>query len=128
MRAADVMETRVEVADICTDAEEAWQHMRRHDLQSLVVTEQGRIVGVIGRPRLATGARRHRHNRTLASFLPRSPVTVAADYPIGRAIALLDGDVSGCVPVIDRGRLLGVITISGLLRRLAHGEARARAS
>ena len=53
MRVADVMETRVDVADAGTGADEAWAHMQQHDLQSLIVTDAGRIVGILGRERLA---------------------------------------------------------------------------
>ena len=53
MRVADVMETRVDVAEAGTGADEAWAHMQQHDLHSLIVTDAGRIVGILGRARLA---------------------------------------------------------------------------
>ena len=129
MRAADVMDTRVDVADRYLDAEEAWAHMRTHDLQSLVITDGERIVGLVSRARLdGSGGKAHRRGRTVAQYLPPGPITVGADYPLPRVIAMLEGDVSGCVPVLEHGRLVGVLTVAGLLRRLGMRDARSRAS
>jgi len=129
MRVADVMETRVDVAEASTSANEAWAHMQQHDLQSLIVTDAGRIVGILGRARLeGPGGEPHGNDRTLAELLPHEPVTIPAEYPVSRAVGLLEGDLSGCVAVLDHGRLVGVLTLSGLLRRLAMREARRRAS
>jgi CBS domain-containing protein len=123
MRVADVMETRVEVRDGCTLAEDAWTYMREHRLSSLVVTSGGRLTGVVSRDRLdVPDGPAGRVDRTLAEFLPGDPIAVPADYPIARAAGLLEGGASGCVAVLDHGRLVGVLTLSGLLRRLAaHG-------
>lgn len=130
MRAADVMETRVAVADARTDAEEAWDHMRTHALEALVVTDRDHIVGVVTRARLDGGrGKGHRRDRTLAEYLPRGPVAVTSDCSVARALTVLDGQATGCVPVLERGRLVGVLTIAGLLRRLDQRQAaRRRAS
>lgn len=130
MRAADVMDTRVAVADACTGADQAWDHMRTHDLEALVVTARDRILGVVTRARL-DGPRgtSHRRDRTLAEYLPRGPIAVTSDCSVARAMAVLDGHAAGCVPVLERGRLVGVLTIAGLLRKLNERQAtRRRAS
>lgn len=123
MRVADVMETRVDVADACTHAEDALAYMRQHRLSSLAVTSGDRIVGIVGRNRLDnTDGAAGRQGRTLAEYLSADPIAIPADYPLGKAAEALEGNASGCVPVLDNGRLVGVLTLSGLLHRLAaHG-------
>lgn len=119
MRVADVMETQVDVLDIRTPAEDAWDLMKRRQLRMLVAADGDRIVGVVDRARLG-GPRGpgHRHHRTLVDFLRHDPLVLCAAYPLSHAIDLLSDDVSGCVPVVDNGRLVGVLTIGGLLKRL----------
>jgi CBS domain-containing protein len=126
MRVADVMETEVDVLDIRTPAEDAWDLMKRRQLRLLVAADGDRIVGVVDRARLGghNGLAR-RHHRTLVDFLRHDPLVLCADYPVGRAVDLLADDVAGCVPVVDKGRLVGVLSVGGLLKRL-HDTASAR--
>ncbi|BCS32244.1 hypothetical protein TBR22_A14540 [Luteitalea sp. TBR-22] len=116
----------MDVLDIRTPAEDAWDLMKRRQLQLLVAADGDRIVGVVDRARLGgPHGLAHRHHRTLVDFLRHDPLVLCADYPVGRAVELLADDVAGCVPVVDNGRLVGVLTVGGLLKRL-HETAASR--
>ena len=126
MRVADVMETQVDVLDIRTPAEDAWGLMKRRQLRLLVAADGDRIVGVVDRSRLGgPNGLTHRHHRTLVDFLRHDPLVLCSDYPISRAIDLLADDVAGGVPVVDKGRLVGVLTVGSLLKRM-HEASTAR--
>ena len=126
MRVADLMETDVEIADARLAAEDAWQIMRQHDLAMLVVTQGAEVAGVVTREQLGgPHGRENREDRHLEAFLPAAPVTLTPECSTQHAAALLDGSTCGCVPVLDRGHLVGVVTVAGLLRRMG-AAARAR--
>lgn len=125
MRVADLMETNVEVADCGMPAEDAWRFMRDRDLALLVVTRDQDIVGVVTRHQLdGPHGRENREDRTLNAFLRGSGLTLTPECSTQHAADLLDGSTCGCVPVLDRGHIVGVVTTAGLLRRISTPAAR----
>jgi len=69
------------------------------------------------------------HDLPLREVMRRPVITVTPDTPLGEAAHLmLAWRISG-LPVLDRGRIIGVITVSDMLRRIIGDldEAEARA-
>jgi CBS domain-containing protein len=123
MRVADIMESRVEVADASTPAEAAWLHMRRRGLRAFAVTDPSRTIGVVTRTRL--GGRNgtlHRAGRVLRDFVDVGDVSTTRDKPAAQLARLLGSRIEGCVPVLERGHLIGVITVRHLLDVLVRLE------
>lgn len=55
---------------------------------------------------------------TVATCMTPDPITVAPDAPLQNAVMLmLDGPFSG-LPVVERGKVVGVITVTDLMRAL----------
>ncbi len=47
--------------------------------------------------------------------MTRNPITVTIDTPIFRAITLLIQKHISCLPVVDGGRLLGIVTSTDVM-------------
>ena len=50
--------------------------------------------------------------------MTRNPVSIAPDAPLAEAVNLLYKNKLGCLPVLDGDRLIGIITVSDMLRAL----------
>jgi CBS domain-containing protein len=99
--------------------------MQSRRIHHLVVTSAGSVVGVVSSADLGgeagTNLRVGRHVNDLmtASLLtatPESTVREAANFLRGRSI--------GCLPVLEGGKLVGIVTISDLLTLLGKGVER----
>jgi CBS domain-containing protein len=96
--------------------------------QHAVVQENGHIVGVISdhevmrsvSPRvdspLATPGELAMLGRHVHQMMGRSPVTVTPDAPLRDAAGLLLANRVHCLPVIDAGRCVGILTTSDVMR------------
>jgi CBS domain-containing protein len=56
--------------------------------------------------------------RTIAvkEVMSEPPVTVEATAPVGEAARIMVEGKIGCLPVLDRGRLVGLVTETDLIR------------
>jgi len=144
MKAYDIM-TR-NVITIRQDASilEAVRTMLQHRISGLpVVDEAGRLVGIVTegdflrraetqtertRPRwlafLASPGALARdyartHARKVEPVMTREPVTVACDAPLEEVVRVMEKKHVKRVPVLDGGRLVGIISRANLLHALA---------
>lgn len=90
-----------------------------------VVDEEGALTGVVTRKTLvarvvATGL--DPGTTTLASIAEPPHATIDADTPLDEAFHFLEQQDAERVPVVDAGRLVGVLSRSVLRRRLAEDE------
>ncbi|ABY36613.1 MAG TPA: CBS domain-containing protein [Chloroflexus aurantiacus] len=110
----------------------AYERMRARGIRRMpVVDKDGALVGIITRsdieqamshPRSEEERRMARFSlagQTVAEYMTPNPITVAADASIGEAAAMMiRARVSG-LPVMDNGRLIGIITESDIFRLVA---------
>ena len=123
MRVADMMETRVEAADASTSAQTAWQHMRRRGLRLYVVMDASGIIGVVTREQLGgRGGGLNRSDRVLREFVKSGDIVTTAETPVKALARTLEPRIEGCLPVVQEGRLVGVLTLSHLLHLIARLE------
>jgi len=59
-------------------------------------------------------------NTPLERVMTRDPVTVTPDTPLHEAVEMMRQKRLGCLPVVEDGRLVGIITKADLLQIL-HG-------
>ena len=126
IRVQDVMTDAVEVVAADSSAERAFDRMRARRIHHLVVTDEGRVVGVFS-DRDAGGPRGAalRQGRTVAELMTPAPVTVVPGTPIRKAANVMRGRAIGSLVVTDRnGRLKGIVTVADLLELLGRGIAR----
>lgn len=120
-----VLQNRVEVRHLMTgtpktvscQATVAAMHelMQQHRLRHLLVCEKGeRLVGVISDRDL----RRSAATKTAAEIMTANPRTVTPATPINVAIAWMLDDSISCLPVVDEGRLCGLLTTTDLVLTL----------
>ena len=57
--------------------------------------------------------------------MTRDAVTIEPQATLRRAAGTMRGRAVGCLPVVDHGKLVGIVTTSDLLDALARGEIHA---
>ena len=137
--AASVMSRDVQFASPQTTLEQAWQMLASHHLKTLPVLAEGRLVGIVSLSDVLTAAMaRARFNWrglwrrrpvVLEQVMSRRVISVSSQHPLERLLPLLCEQGLHCLPVLDDGKLVGVITqtdlIAGLKRQLLNHSRRA---
>jgi CBS domain-containing protein len=123
VREAMITDPRVCTAD--ATAQEAGQALARPEVRAVFVCDDGRLVGVVTRKTLvrevvATG--RDPTATTLAEIAEEPHWTIDADLSGEDAFRILEEHGAERVPVVEAGRLVGVLSRELLQRRLAEDE------
>ncbi len=111
----EIMTTRVATITQDAPAEEAFNRMRQQDIHHLVVEHGGEVVGVLSATDLGAFWEEVRKGRPITELMTPEPVTVGPDTTTAEAARLLRGRNIGCLPIMDRDDLVGIVTISDLL-------------
>ena len=129
MRVQDVMTEGVITVSPASTAEDAWELMRNKGVRHLVVTDGGRVVGVLSN-RDAGGRQGSpvRRNRTVAELMTGRVVTVPPATTLRKAANLMRGRSIGCLVVTERERIVGILTVADLLDLVGRGATRPVAS
>jgi CBS domain-containing protein len=106
-------------------AQEAGEALMRPEVRSVLVCDSGDFLGVITRKTLvrevvARGL--DPRTTTLREIAEVPNATIDSDMPLSRALAFLDENDYKRVPVVDGGRLVGVLSRSSIQRRLQEDE------
>lgn len=101
-----------------TPVTEALELLRTHDIRHLPVMDGPRLIGVATDRdlRIALGPGGTAADTTLADVMTPSPITVDPETPVESAAAILAEHRLGCLPVMEDGDLIGILTESDLLR------------
>ncbi|MBI3404821.1 MAG: CBS domain-containing protein [Acidobacteria bacterium] len=105
--------------------------MRRSGFRHLPIVDGERLVGIITdrdiqrfAPSLLGNVSQEEYNAIfeetpLEKVMTKNPISVSADTtPMGEAAAILHDKKLGCVPVVDGEKLIGIITVTDMLRLL----------
>lgn len=121
MRIFEVMTKEVETVAPTFRAADAAARMRLNRIRHLVVKEGRTIVGVLsdrdvrGRSAVDLG------QCQVADLMTRSAVAIGPNDTVRAAANLMRGRTIGCLPVVERGRLVGIVTVTDLLELLGRG-------
>lgn len=127
---AQIMTTDVITVGPQSSVATAIRLMRQGQLRRLPVVEDGVLVGIVtsGDLRRITGLASILKDPSQDNFLwrhipvanvmSRSPISLTPDAPISAAAQLLVTHKIGGLPVVDQGRLVGIITVTDLLQTL----------
>ncbi|MCS6941077.1 MAG: CBS domain-containing protein [Roseiflexaceae bacterium] len=120
-----------------TTLPEARRLMHRHRVRRLpVIDSDGRLVGIVTEGDINRISDSHVHDMRqynlyhrvadlpLRDFMTRNVITVGPDDPVIAVAQLLLRHRIGGVPVVEEGRVIGVITESDLFRRMVELEAK----
>jgi acetoin utilization protein AcuB len=122
MRLKDIMSDRVEKIGPDETPERARALLRTRDAHQVVVVEGGKVVGIVTADDLATPEARTA--QTVASIMTIGVTTAPPTLTVRRAANLLRGASTGTLPVVDKGRLVGIVTVADLLELIGRGMQR----
>ena len=106
-------------------AQAAGEALSRPEVRALFVCDDGRLVGVITRKTLVrevVAAGRDPRATELRTIAEEPHHTIDSDLPLDEAFHFLEEHDLERVPVVEGGRLVGVLSRAVLQRRLAEDE------
>ncbi len=104
--------------------------MRRSGFRHLPITDGDKLVGIITdrdiqrfAPSLLGNVSQEEYNRIfeetpLEKVMTKTLITLTPDMHIREAVAVLHDKKLGCIPVVEKQKLVGIITVTDLLRLL----------
>ncbi len=131
MKIAEIMTGSVVTLSPDQKLREAIQLFRTRRIRHLpVVDAESRLVGIVtdrdvkqATPSLHSGVDQDGYERILDEtridqVMTREPTTISPDAPLKAAARIFIGDKVGALPVVEDGRLVGIVTSIDLLRVL----------
>ena len=121
------MSTDIETIAPGATIAEARELMRRRGIRHLLVRDARRIVGVVsdrdlgGRAGALNGVNRV---RSVAEVMSSKVATASPSTTIRQAANLLRGRSIGCLPVVDGGTPVGIVTTTDVLELVGRGVER----
>jgi len=106
-------------------AQEAAELLVRPEVRAVLVVDDGRLVGVVTESVLVqrvVAAGRDPSSTTVGDIAEPSTLAVDPDEPLEDAYRLMEAQDVERLPVLEAGRLVGVLSRSALQRRLAEDE------
>jgi CBS domain-containing protein len=143
MQASDIMTQDVITVGPDTPVAEIVRTMLDHRISAVPVARDGALVGIISEGdllrRVETGTERHRsrwlefatsaptlaaeyvrsHGRTASELMTADVVSVEHDAPIAKVAEILESRRIKRVPVLQDGRLVGIVSRANLIQALA---------
>ena len=130
MRIRDVMTKNPITVDSETLVLDAQKIMKENNIRRLPVVDKGHLVGIVTQhdllqasPSPATSLSIHELNYLLAKMkvkevMKKNPFTLTPDTPFEEALRIGQDKKIGSFPVMDKGKLIGIITESDTVRFL----------
>ena len=128
MRIRDIMSTNVVAVDETTSIHDARKIMEAHKIRRLPVIRKNKLVGLVTKhmlleaaPSPATSLSVHELHYLLAKLtvkdiMVKNPYTISPDMPPEDAMQLGQEMGYGAFPVVENGRLVGMVTESDIVR------------
>jgi acetoin utilization protein AcuB len=128
MRIRDIMSTNVVAVDEKTSLHDARKIMETHRIRRLPVMKKNKLVGLVTKhmlleasPSPATSLSIHEMHYLLAKMtvkeiMIKKPYTISPDMPAEEALQVGQEMGYGAFPVVEDGRLVGVVTESDIVR------------
>jgi len=118
----DIMTTNVVTVPSSTVVPEAIDIMRAHHIERLPVVDKGKLVGIVTKdtllrasPSPATSLSIHEmtyllSKLTVGELMEKEVVTISPNETVEAAIDLAQSSRVGCTPVMEEGRVVGIVT------------------
>jgi CBS domain-containing protein len=121
----DAMVPEPGTIEASASAREAGETLQRPEVRAVLVCDRGQLVGVVTRKtlvRAVVAAGRDPNTTTLGEIAEKPNFTIASSMELDAAFAFLEEHDLERVPVVDEGRLVGVLSRAVIQRRLAEDE------
>ena len=123
MRIIDLMKTDVVTLSPSDTVAAARGEMARQHFRHVPIVERGELVGMVSEGDLRGATREDLELRAIMT----SPVaSLAPNASVRQAANLLRGRKIGCVPIVEDGKLVGIVTETDLLELVSRGPAAVR--
>ena len=112
--------------DASRSAQEAGEALTRDEVRAVLVCDDGRLTGVVTRKTLVrevVAAGRDPRTVTLGEIAEEPNATLESTMPLDQAFTFLEEQDFERVPVVEAGKLVGVLSRAGVRRRLAEDQA-----
>ena len=128
LRVRDCMSVDPETVGPKDSLQKVIELLRRRDIRSVPVIENGRLIGIVTDRDVRQVApayslfrdedevRHYTERLTVTAAMTTDPMTIAPDAPLVEAAKLLETYRISSMPVIDDGRLVGMLTVTDVLR------------
>jgi CBS domain-containing protein len=123
--ARDAMVTEPVSLDVTDTAQEAGKRLADPEMRAVFVCDDGKLVGVVTRKTLVrevVAAGLDPRETLLRGIYELPNFTIDAETPLDQAFHALEERDLECVPVVEHGRLVGVLSRAVVQRRLAEDE------
>jgi acetoin utilization protein AcuB len=120
MKLSEIMTEEVVSTAPSRSVTDAFEDMRARSLHHLVVVEDGAVVGVLSERDLGD----RQVGREVGDVMHRDVVTATTRTTVREAARLMRGRSIGCLPVLDQGRVAGIVTTADLLDLIGAGVLR----
>jgi len=124
MRVFEVMSENVATIEPQTPAATAAQLMRSKGIHHLVVMRDGVLQGVVSTRDLPDSVTAGRGRKNVEEVMQTHVVTVGPNALTTRAANVMRGRAIGSLVVVQRGKVLGIVTVSDLLDLVGRGAGR----
>ena len=130
MLVRDVMTTNVVTIPSSTPVLEAERILEFHRFERLPVVDRGKLVGLVTKddllkasPSPATSLSRGEllyllAKLTVKEIMKKKVVTVSPDTTVEQATAIAQANRVGCLPVVENGRMVGILTTNDIFYRI----------
>jgi CBS domain-containing protein len=119
--------TTVFFVPVTVTVSEAVQEMNRRKIGSVLVMEGGVLVGIFTERDVlmrVVAADRDPKSTPVAHVMTRSPVTIPSSMTIEEVMDLHSGKHFRHLPVVENGRVIGMISVRDILRWLAEANSK----
>ena len=123
--ARDAMVPEPFALEVSANARDAGEVLSRDAVRAVLVCDEGILVGVVTRKTLVrevVAAGRDPEETTLGEIAELPNATIDSAMPLDRAFGFLEEQDYERVPVVEDGKLVGVLSRSAIQRRLAEDE------
>lgn len=106
-------------------AYEALELMAEKDIGALLVLEEGRLVGIFSERDYARKVilyGRSSKNTTVGELMTSTVITIDPENSISDCMAIMTANRIRHIPVVENGRLLGLITLGDVVRELISAQ------
>ena len=119
--ARDIMSTPVKTVPTHFTMEEAGRIMLRYGHTGMPVVEGQTMVGVISRRDVDKANLHNLGHAPVKGFMTSNILQTSSDTPVGELQKIMVDNDIGRLPVVDNGRLVGIVSRTDILRTL-HGD------
>ena len=119
-RLRDVMKKSVESVSAGESAQAAWERMRARRIRHLVVLKGKEVVGVIS-DRDLIGRGTLRRKEKVGDIMTSPVITGHPEMTLQQVANQMRGRSVECLPVVEEGELVGIVTATDVLDLVGHG-------